>query len=67
MAKVIDRPKHIEEVLCKLHEGQWFGWSDSKNKIYSNLVIYDETKQKPNEDTLLAELKKLQDKWDENN
>jgi hypothetical protein len=30
---------HIEDVLAQLHGGQWFGWSDSKNKIYANLVL----------------------------
>ena len=33
------RPDHIEDVLISLHTGQWFGWSDSKNKVYANLVI----------------------------
>ena len=35
------RPDHIEDVLVKLHTGQWFGWSDSKNKVYANLIIHD--------------------------
>ena len=35
------RYTHIEDVLVKLHSGQWFGWSDSKNKIYANLIIHD--------------------------
>ena len=30
---------HIEDVLAQLHGGQWFGWSDSKNKIYANLIL----------------------------
>ena len=34
-------PNHIEDILVKLHEGQWFGWSDSKNKVYANLVVHD--------------------------
>ena len=34
------RPEHIEDVLVHLHSGQWFGWSDSKNKVYANLVIH---------------------------
>ena len=33
------RPDHIEDYLMKLHSGQWFGWSDSKNKIYANLIL----------------------------
>jgi hypothetical protein len=34
------RADHIEDILLYLHKGQWFGWSDSKNKIYSNLIIH---------------------------
>ena len=33
------RPDHIEDYLAQLHKGQWFGWSDSKNKIHSNLLL----------------------------
>jgi len=33
------RPDHIEDYLAQLHTGQWFGWSDSKNKIHSNLLL----------------------------
>ncbi len=35
------RPDHIEDILMTLHTGQWFGWSDYKNKIYENLIIAD--------------------------
>ena len=34
------RPNHIEDALVSMHSGQWFGWSDSNNKIYSNLIIH---------------------------
>ena len=34
------RPDHIEDALCALGVGNWFGWSDSKNKIYANLIIH---------------------------
>ena len=40
MADENKRPDHIEDVLIKLHTGQWFGWSDSNNKGYANLEIY---------------------------
>ena len=36
------RADHIEDYLAQLHAEQWFGWSDSKNKIYANLVINPE-------------------------
>jgi len=35
-----NRPDHIEDYLVSLHTGQWFGWTDSKNKIYSNLITH---------------------------
>ena len=35
------RPDHIEDYLVTVRTGQWFGWTDSKNKIYANLVVYD--------------------------
>ena len=34
------RPDHIEDFLIQLNDGQWFGWSDSRNKIYANLIIH---------------------------
>ena len=27
------KPDHIEDYLITVREGQWFGWSDAKNKI----------------------------------
>ena len=33
------RYTHIEDVLVQLHSGQWFSWSDFKNKIYENLIL----------------------------
>ena len=55
---------HIEDVLVNLHSGQWFGWSDSKNKVYENLIIHDESKDKPTKKFLEDELKKHQDTHD---
>ena len=43
------RPTHIEHYLISLHGGQWFGFSDSKNKVYANLIIHDGSKAKPTE------------------
>jgi len=40
MDLITGRPDHIENYLVQLNEGQWFGWSDSKNKIYANLIIH---------------------------
>ena len=35
------RPNHIEDFLVRLHKGQWFGWTDPKNKVYANLKLTD--------------------------
>ena len=58
------RADHIEDVLLNLHTGQWFGWSDSKNKIYANLVIHDDSKTKPTEKSLTDALAKQQSDFD---
>jgi hypothetical protein len=58
------RPNHIEDYLAKLHPGQWFGWSDAKNKIYANLIIHDSSKSKPSESDCTNGLKTLQDDFD---
>ena len=57
------RPEHIEDVLVHLHSGQWFGWSDSKNKVYANLVIHS-ADDKPTKEWLEAELTRQQEAWD---
>ena len=57
------RPTHIEDFLITHRAGQWFGWSDSKNKIYKNLVVHDGG-SKPTEKTCTDGLKSLQDAWD---
>ena len=57
------RPDHIEDYLVQLHTQQWFGWSDSKNKIYANIVSHDGTAI-PSEADCTAGLKALQDAWD---
>ena len=34
------RPDNIEDYLVTVRLGGWFGWSDSKNKIYAwNLIV----------------------------
>ena len=57
------RADHIEDYLVKVRAGQWFGWSDSKNKIYANLVVLDGG-AKPTELDCTNGLKALQDAWD---
>jgi hypothetical protein len=61
------RPSHIEDYLVTVRNGQWFGWSDPNNKIYTNLEVYDGG-AKPSESDCTNGLKALQDAWDlENN
>lgn len=59
------KPNHIEDYLARLHEGQWFKWSDVKNKVYSNLVILDDTKTKPTEQECIDGLAQLQADYDQ--
>ena len=58
------RPDHIEDYLVSLHTGQWFGWSDAKNKVYANLIILDDTKDKPSESDCTNGLATLQSDFD---
>ena len=58
------RPDHIEDYLASLHKGQWFGWSDSKNKVYANLIIHDDSKTKPTEQECIDGLAQLQSDYD---
>ena len=60
---VNERFDHIEDVLVRLHRGQWFGWSDSTNKVYANLVIHGD-QEKPTQEFLEAELSQLQSEHD---
>jgi|TARA_Y100000052_G_scaffold23524_1_gene25174 hypothetical protein len=60
---MIPRPAHIEDYLITVRMGQWFGWSDSKNKIYANLIVHDGG-TKPSESDCTNGLKVLQDAWD---
>ena len=58
------KPDHIEDYLAQLHTGQWFGWSNPKNKVYANLIIHDASKSKPSEADCINGLKALQNSWD---
>ena len=60
------RADHIEDYLVTVRTGQWFGWSDSNNKVYANLIVHDGG-SKPTEADCTNGLKALQDDWDEKN
>ena len=65
---------HIEDVLIRLHVGQWFGWRDPSNKVYSNLILHprmsingviaDNPNSLPTEKELTDALAKQQAEWD---
>ena len=57
------RADHIEDYLITVRTGQWFGWSDSKNKIYANLIVHDGG-TKPTEKECKDGLAALQAAWD---
>ena len=60
------RADHIEDYLVTVRNGQWFGWSDSKDKVYANLIVHDGG-SKPSESDCTTGLAALQAAWDEEN
>ena len=72
------RPSTIEEALALMNSGQWFGWIDSNNKVYSNLkltekvgvngnIVDNPITELPTKEEVNAKLKELQDDWDSKN
>ena len=61
--RIDGRADHIEDYLVTVRTGQWFGWSDSKNKIYANLLVLDGG-AKPTESDCTTGLAALQTAWD---
>ena len=57
------RADHIEDYLITVKTGGWFGWSDSSNKIYANLIVHDGS-TKPTEKECTDGLAALQAEWD---
>jgi len=57
------RLEQIEDVLVRLHSGQWFGWSDPTNKVYANLIIHG-NQEKPTQEFLESELQRQQAEYD---
>ena len=60
---ITGRPDHIQDYLITVRTGQWFGWTDSKNKIYANLIVHDGG-TKPTEKECTDGLAALQAAWD---
>ena len=63
MDRKTGKADHIEDYLVTVRTGAWFGWSDSKNKVYANLVVHDGG-AKPSEADCTNGLKALQDDFD---
>ena len=63
MDKKTGRADHIEDYLVTVRTGPWFGWTNSKNKVYANLVVLD-SGAKPSEADCTNGLKALQDDFD---
>ena len=63
MDRVTGRPNHIEDFLVTVRDGQWFGWSNSKNKVYANLIVHDGG-SKPTEQECTDGLAALQSTYD---
>ena len=63
MDRTTGRPDHIEDYLVTVRTGQWFGWSDSKNKIYANLIVHDGG-SKPTEQECTDGLTQMQTNFD---
>lgn len=59
---VITKSVTYDDVLSSMHRGQWFGWLDSSNKNYANLIILDSQYSKPTISELLAAQSALQAK-----
>jgi len=59
------RPETLEDYLVSLHTGQWFGWTDAKNKVYPNLIIHDNQYTKPTEQECIDGLAQLQADYDQ--
>ena len=57
------RPDNLEDYLVTVRIGQWFGFSDPKNKTYSNLIVHDGG-SKPTEKQCTDGLAALQAAWD---
>ena len=61
------RPNHIMDYLVTVRSGCWFGFSDSSNQVYANLIVHDGG-SKPTEKECTDGLAALQAAWDlENN
>ena len=61
--RIDGRADHIEDYLVTVRTGQWFGWSNPKDKVYANLIVNDGG-TKPSESDCTNGLAALQAAWD---
>ena len=62
----MNRPE-IEDLLCNLHTGSWYGWTDPNNKVYENLFVHSDHYpgiEKPTKEFLDSELALMQSEYD---
>jgi len=55
------RPNHLQDVLCQMHSGQWYGFNGEQT--YDNLVIHGDY-PKPTQEYLESELARFQAEYD---
>jgi hypothetical protein len=53
----------LEDYLIRLHTGQWFGFENSENKTYANLIIHSDD-AKPTEQECIDGVAALQTEYD---
>ena len=41
MDRLTGRPDHIMDYLTRLRDGDWYGFSDNNNQVYSTLIVHD--------------------------
>ncbi len=62
----MNRPE-IEDLLCNLHTGSWYGWTAPNNKVYENLFVHSDHYpgiEKPTKEFLDSELALMQSEYD---
>ena len=59
----MENMNNIQDVLVRMHPGQWFSWSDPYNRDYENLIINGDY-EKPTKEFLESELARLQSEHD---
>ena len=63
--RITNRPDHIEDYLCSLHNGQWFGFrkdfTGDERMAYENVIVHKSSITKPTEAEVNAKIQELKD------